>query len=476
MALDFTEQEQESYMRACLNLGLETHPPVYKPYVGVIVLSRDKKIIGRGKKILISGTELIVHAERNAITNLNGQGYYLFTTLEPCFENGAKHIFSSCSELIVESGIKQVVIGLLDRSPTVSNGSGMQYLMDHGVEVYHCPVFEKEIRDKLMTREFSTNRKSEKQKRRSLEEITETHPQVLVDGIRSYTSEDFVWGLYQGCALNSPLTLPSIEREINSLTRFARLLGFPNVRTLPEFSQEVEDYKITIQQRKATFAEKLLQMNPNPGSSCPRRANKKSRDRKNGERNAKRNGFSRKNTENPYFRLLEELEEKACIAYEVCKRKELATSPQQQILTEMIVLLNRTIGLKQETYKSSVGNRGSNADEKLAAELMLGMLKPENAVCMITGDEQFPRLIRTAMQVLTSDDFLPYNQGFRQALLENPYKIFVRDFETPFLYRQFEGIPKNFEFRPFRIRKVGEEENRRIRETFQNLWRRFSEG
>jgi diaminohydroxyphosphoribosylaminopyrimidine deaminase/5-amino-6-(5-phosphoribosylamino)uracil reductase len=59
------------------------------------------------------------------------RGATLYVTLEPCCHYGKT---PPCTDIIIEKGIKKVVVGLLDPNPLVS-GKGIKILEDAGIEV-----------------------------------------------------------------------------------------------------------------------------------------------------------------------------------------------------------------------------------------------------------------------------------------------------------------------------------------------------
>ncbi len=83
------------------------------PMVGA-VLVKDGRIIGEGYHEYFGGP----HAEVNAINNSRESvgGATLYVTLEPCTHQGKT---SPCAPLIVEKGIRRVVIGMSDPNPKV---------------------------------------------------------------------------------------------------------------------------------------------------------------------------------------------------------------------------------------------------------------------------------------------------------------------------------------------------------------------
>lgn len=131
-------QRIEELMQEAIGLAWKYEAGIYRPYVGALILSSDGEIISRWTKKIVPGTRsMCIHAERDALFNLGekARGGVLVTTLEPCVRIPLRsQIFSSCVELIVQSGISQVIIGLKDRADSV-NGRGIHYLQDNGIQV-----------------------------------------------------------------------------------------------------------------------------------------------------------------------------------------------------------------------------------------------------------------------------------------------------------------------------------------------------
>ena len=109
------------------------------PMVGCVVVKNDA-IITEGYHEYYGG----LHAERNALTNCNSdcKDATLYVTLEPCCHYGKT---PPCTEIIIEKGIKKVVVGLLDPNPLVS-GKGISILQNAGIEVV-AGVEEDKIKD-----------------------------------------------------------------------------------------------------------------------------------------------------------------------------------------------------------------------------------------------------------------------------------------------------------------------------------------
>ena len=65
------------------------------------------------------------------LENLNDTNLTVFVTLEPCSFHGKT---PSCAKAIIEKGIRNVVVGMLDPHPK-NQGNGIQMLKDANVNV-----------------------------------------------------------------------------------------------------------------------------------------------------------------------------------------------------------------------------------------------------------------------------------------------------------------------------------------------------
>ena len=100
------------------------------PLVGCVIV-HEGKIIGEGYHEQYGGP----HAEVNAIASVNDPQLLAeataYVSLEPCSHWGKT---PPCANLLLEKGIKSVVVATLDPNPLVA-GKGVQLLRDAGVEV-----------------------------------------------------------------------------------------------------------------------------------------------------------------------------------------------------------------------------------------------------------------------------------------------------------------------------------------------------
>ena len=118
---------QEKYMKMCIELAKQaegmTSP---NPLVGCVVTDEFDNVVATGYHHKCGEN----HAERDALLKINkGMGETLYVNLEPCSHWGKT---PPCTDIIIEKGIKNVVVGTLDPNPKVS---GIQILTDAGINV-----------------------------------------------------------------------------------------------------------------------------------------------------------------------------------------------------------------------------------------------------------------------------------------------------------------------------------------------------
>ena len=135
----------ENFLKRAIDLARKgkyvTKP---NPMVGCVIV-KDSEVIAEGYHMKYGSN----HAEINALEDLNKNNNIseaefrqltLYCTLEPCCHHGKT---GPCTDAIIKSGIKKVVIGIKDPNPKVS-GSGIKQLEDNGIEVL-SGFFEEEL-------------------------------------------------------------------------------------------------------------------------------------------------------------------------------------------------------------------------------------------------------------------------------------------------------------------------------------------
>jgi diaminohydroxyphosphoribosylaminopyrimidine deaminase/5-amino-6-(5-phosphoribosylamino)uracil reductase len=116
-----------------MKIAIEEHLKCTEyPRVGAVI-AKSRAILSTGYRGELKG----VHAERVAIEKLNPEQLEdstMFTTLEPCVELKDGQMIESCSQLIISSGVSEVVIGVLDPNGTIYS-QGYRILLENSISV-----------------------------------------------------------------------------------------------------------------------------------------------------------------------------------------------------------------------------------------------------------------------------------------------------------------------------------------------------
>lgn len=148
------EKKYNNLMKKCIRLALKgIGKTLPNPMVGAYVLDEDDNIVGYGYHKHCGGN----HAEVEAI-NMAGEkakNGTLIVNLEPCSHFGKT---PPCADLIIKTGLKKVVIGMLDPNPIVA-GNGVKKLENAGIEVVKDVLKEK---CELLNATFIKNMKEQK--------------------------------------------------------------------------------------------------------------------------------------------------------------------------------------------------------------------------------------------------------------------------------------------------------------------------
>lgn len=123
-------QSDEKWMRLAIAQARRADYTTWQnPRVGAVII-KDNQLLATGYTHEFGG----VHAERDAIEKLTAdqlRSATLYVTLEPCSHYGKQ---PPCANLIIDSGIRRVVIAETDPHALVT-GKGIQRLRDSGVAV-----------------------------------------------------------------------------------------------------------------------------------------------------------------------------------------------------------------------------------------------------------------------------------------------------------------------------------------------------
>lgn len=121
-----TDQE---YMQLALQIASAVEGRTWpNPMVGAVVVN-EGRIVGMGAHLKAGDPHAEVHALKMA--GDMAKGGTLYVTLEPCSHFGRT---PPCADRVIEAGISQVVIAMLDPNPLVA-GSGVKRIRQAGINV-----------------------------------------------------------------------------------------------------------------------------------------------------------------------------------------------------------------------------------------------------------------------------------------------------------------------------------------------------
>ncbi|OGX15393.1 MAG: riboflavin biosynthesis protein RibD [Omnitrophica WOR_2 bacterium RBG_13_41_10] len=133
------KKDHSYHMDLAIRLSLKAKGKTLpNPMVGAVVV-KNGRIIAKGyhKKAGLPHAEVIALDEAGQAA----KGAILYVTLEPCVHFGKT---PPCINRIIQSGIKEVVVGMIDPNP-LTNGKGIQILKEHKIKV-RVGILENRIR------------------------------------------------------------------------------------------------------------------------------------------------------------------------------------------------------------------------------------------------------------------------------------------------------------------------------------------
>lgn len=132
-----------------MKLAIEEHLKCTEfPRVGALI-TKNGQVLASGYRGEVRG----VHAERVAIRKLTPEEIkdsIVYTTLEPCVSLHEDQEVESCADLLIRSGVKEVVIGVLDPNGTIYS-QGFRKLLENNVSV---SFFNRKLREAVEEETF----------------------------------------------------------------------------------------------------------------------------------------------------------------------------------------------------------------------------------------------------------------------------------------------------------------------------------
>jgi pyrimidine deaminase RibD-like protein len=134
--------DDERWMRVAVELAWLCPPSETAYSVGAVIVGADGTEVSRGYSR--EGRDPVVHAEESALGKLAAgdprlAGATIYSTLEPCSERKSRP--RTCTQLIIASGIRRVVIAWREPSLFVADGQGVELLTQAGLDVTEMPSF-----------------------------------------------------------------------------------------------------------------------------------------------------------------------------------------------------------------------------------------------------------------------------------------------------------------------------------------------
>ncbi len=236
-------KQYQKLMKKCLSLAKKgegkTSP---NPLVGCVIFDDDFKVISTGYHKKYGD----FHAERNAILNskVDLKGKNLIVNLEPCCHYGKT---PPCTDIIIEKGIKKVIIGMRDVNPIVS-GKGIKQLEKSGIEVIEG-VFEEEC--KKLNEVFIKNQTEQKpfiviKSAATLDGkiSTKTNSSKWITGEKARKEVMRLRNCYDAILTSSNTVIsdnPSLTARISGGKNPARVILDSNLRTNPKSKVYLDD-------------------------------------------------------------------------------------------------------------------------------------------------------------------------------------------------------------------------------------------
>ena len=136
-----SDREDERWMRLAVELAWQCPPSRTAYSVGAVIVGADGTELSRG---FSRENDPLVHAEESALGKLApGEprlaGATIYSTLEPCSQRNSRP--RTCTQLIIASGIRRVVIAWREPSLFVADCQGYELLERAGLDVIELPSF-----------------------------------------------------------------------------------------------------------------------------------------------------------------------------------------------------------------------------------------------------------------------------------------------------------------------------------------------
>lgn len=292
-----------------------------------------------------------------------------------------------------------------------------------------------------------------------LTEILNSEDLILVDTSIRPDNQDFSWRIYED-KYYTQLDRQLSKEKFLELENFIESLEQANVYTIKAVTKETEKLERILDDKI-----KFCSSRPLP------------KDRRKREETKRRN----KKPKN----LLYDLQKKVYELRTLLRNKEINRSQEfkninnskYNSLLEMTKLIEKRARLKKDIgYILGAHERDqsedSDTDEKLVASLYWLSLFSNKNPCLLSGDADFIRLLWVVTRLIGSDYFLPYNENFRQKIIENPFKLYSKNIKTGEYELAIESSKIKYDNR-FLIGNISPKSNLKTRRQISRIWKEF---
>ncbi|WP_406334135.1 dCMP deaminase [Streptomyces zaomyceticus] len=134
-----------AWLRRAVELAHDCPPSTTAFSVGAVIVDAEGRELASGHSRELAPD---FHAEESALAKLAGTpvpaGATLYSSLEPCSRRASRP--TPCSELVIASGIRRVVIAWREPDVFVTDCQGVRLMAESGVDVIEIPELAESAR------------------------------------------------------------------------------------------------------------------------------------------------------------------------------------------------------------------------------------------------------------------------------------------------------------------------------------------
>jgi len=276
---------------------------------------------------------------------------------------------------------------------------------------------------------------------------------VLVDTSFFHDSSNLAWNTYEDNFYNH-IDINLINSYIEDLNQSLSILRNPNIRTIPQVTEEVKKLQNHIR-------EKINDLKRKQPYSVTRHTKK-----------GERKDYQRINKVKSKIAFLQD---RVFKTINLLKKSELDFKDKRyKLLSEMVFLISKSIRLKKDcSYREGEKLKDpydSDTDEKLTAALFYLSIFSGTSASLLTRDTDFVSLIRVIPPIIGAYSLPQPSNKLRIALQTNPATIYLRRSNT---YEKYEKMTDTLSiiYPQFpKIHKLNYQQNKEVQKKLKELW------